>query len=344
MQFLKEYRFGKLKEIRCFNYPIVQINHKISKEKEEKIISVFPKSFEKKVLDKIIKTISKKHDLVWIIRTAGLGEAYLLNFMMEELNNKYNAKNPCIVSINGYYRELFSMYSNIPFYKLDISREENHIAFLNRCYKYKGRIFRVHHCTHYESMNLFNNKFSKGLGKPYPVEIMNMAGAEKYTYVKPNYNHKLITEVNSITGDLDINNFIYIIPEANSVYPLSDNFWNNICQNLRKKGYDIFINTKNGVSNFGRTAKLNIAQASYLASLSKGIVAVRCGFLEIVSAHNIPQYVVYTPHRVNPVSASGMLKSSSLKHYPFVNIDNLLEFNIDEMDEDEILKQITKGF
>ena len=345
MKLLKKHELRGFKEIDLLNIPIYQVSIEKNNNTKTTKYSIFPKSFEKKILDKIIKTINEKHDFVWIVRTAGLGEAYLLNFIIENLNKKYNAKNPCIVSNNKFYKELFEMYTDIPFYHIDTTWEEINISLLKRKYKYKGKTIIVYHCTYQESMNLFNNKFSKGKGEDYPTEIRKMSGATSYKLISPKYNSQIIAEVNTLCPNLNKDNFIFLVPEPKSVLPVSLSFWKNICSNLKEKGYDLFINTKTGYSEIAPlSAYLNIGQASYLASIAKGIIAIRCGFLEIISTNNIPKHVIYTPHKYNPVNATEMLRTSSLIHYPGVTKENLFEYNTDEMNETKIIEEIMKGF
>ncbi|MBQ7287854.1 MAG: hypothetical protein IJW73_08855 [Candidatus Gastranaerophilales bacterium] len=345
MKLIKKYKVREFEEIRFLNIPIWQKTYTIKNDAKYTNTALFPKSYEKKFLNKIIKTIPKKHDFVWIVRTAGLGEAYMLNFMLEELNKKYKAKNPCIVSSNAFYKEMFELYTDIPFYHIETSNwEEINFAFLKRTYKYKWKKFRVFHCTFYESMDLFDNKFVNGEGEDYPTEIRKLAGATKFAKAKQKYSNEIVEQVNEIVPYLNKDKFVYIIPEPKSVLPVSDTFWLVLCSKIREKGYDIFINTKSGVSKIGPSAPLNIGQAAYLSSLAKHIVAIRCGFLEVVSSHNIPKHVIYTPHKHNPVSASEMLRNSTLNNYPMVDKNTVFEYNTDELSETQIIDEIMKGF
>lgn len=344
MNLLKKYELRNLKEIRLFNIPILQFdNYKVDNTCIKKI-SIFPKSFEQKYLEEIIKIVPEEHDFIYIVRTAGIGEAYLLNFIIDELNQQYKAKNPCIVSNSSFFKGIFELYTDIPFYHVPAEWERINLALLKREYKYKGKSLKVYHCTFEESMNLFNNKFGNDEGEPYPNEIMKMSNATVLAKKEQYYSEELKEEVKSICPYLHTDNFIFLNPEQKSVLPLSDTFWQNISSQLREKGYDVFFNTKNGVSKWGPTAKLDIAQAAYLASRAKAIISVRCGFCEVVSSHKIPKYVIYTPHILNPVSATQMLHSSTLLHYPQVEPSSLFEYSTDELSEDEIIDEIMKGF
>ena len=109
---------------------------------------------------------------------------------------------------------------------------------------------------------------------------------------------------------------------------------------VKESGLDVFVNTKDGVCSYGKSAAITISQAMYLASKSKAIISTRCGLLELLSTLNVPKFVFYTAHNFQPISAKDMMKSSSLYDYPMVFPDTVFEYDNELQDEEEILNDI----
>ena len=306
---------------------------------------MFAKSLEHKALDKILKSVDKKHDHIWIVRTAGLGEAQLLSFMMDELFAKWNAKNPCLVSHRKIYKELFGMYTDIPFYSLNIAHN-NYAAYLNRRdIKYKNKYFHIHHCTIYESLDWLK-KHQQGDTSHTIDSIKEWAGVSKFKQVYPEFSEETmqaaLEKIKSI--DLDINKFVFIVSEANGTEKLPEEIWKKVTEDLNKKGYDVFVNTQNGKTNFGKSVALNIAEAAYIASLASGIIALRCGFTEILAALKSRKslYTLYTPFR--SIDGENFIKTYTLKEYPFVNQDTIFEYPVNRDNMWAIVNHIVEEF
>ena len=153
MKLLEKIKYFDEKEIRFLDIPIAQYGTKKSKRCSEKYFSLFPKSFEQKFLDTILKPLYKKHDYIFIVRTAGIGEAYLLNFMVDEIIKKYRIKSPCFVIWRKCYADMFNLYwPDIPIYYCNTP---NTFLLRNRFGKYKNVPFQIVHATIEESHKAF---------------------------------------------------------------------------------------------------------------------------------------------------------------------------------------------
>ncbi len=345
MKLLEKIKYFEEKEVRLFDIPLIHHGTKNIQNGTERYLSIFPESFEQIFLYKLLEPIYKKHDYMFIVRTKGLGEAYLLNFMIDELIQKHKIKSPCIITHRNVYKDMFRLFNNdnIPCYITEnLTIEHYNQSLRKRVYKYKGTSVQVIHSTIQESAALFK-KYEIGDIEPYPNVIKKFAGVKNFQNKTPVYNDK-DKDILQFVKNLNIDNFIFVIPEAQGVKALPKNFWKNIIAKLKEKGYDIFVNTQNGFSELGFSVPATITQAMYLASLSKGIISIRCGLLELFSSINIPKHILYTWHKFHKVSPENMIKSSSLNHYPMVDSKTVFEYNTDELSEDEIIEKIKKGF
>lgn len=341
MKLFKKIKANNEREISFLNLPLVQYGQKESGHIKEEYISILPKSLEHKKLDLILKFLPNEHDHIWIVRTVGLGEAQLLNFMMPELTEKWNAKNPCFISHRKIYKEMFEMYSNIPFYFLDLQHNEYAPFLKNRNIKYKGKYFHIHHCTIEESL-IWLKEHQQGTVTHATEAYKKWSGITEFTHTCPNFSEEIVKSTIDAVSGLNLDKFVFLSPEANGTDKLPESFWSGIATCLEQKGYDIFVNTADGKSVYGKSVYLNIAQATYLASMAKKIISLRCGFAEVLAAikERNELHVLYPSFR--NISNINFLKTYSLKQYPFCNTDSILEYLVDEYNINEKIKEITK--
>ena len=337
---------NKEREIQFLGFPLFQYGKKEGNGTKERYFEIFPKSLEHKALDKILKFIPKdsKHDHIWIVRTIGLGEAQLLNFMMDELVKKWKVKNPCFVSHRKIYKEMFGMYTDIPFYHIDLPHDEFALDLKNMNIKYKGKYFHIHHCTIADSAKLVKNWRNGSLEHAIPI-YLQIAGINSFNNAEIKFTEALknstLNNVQKINLNLD--KFIFLSPQAQATKQIEDEFWEKLTEYYEQQGFDVYVNTSDGKSQYGKTTYLNIAESIYLASLAKKIIALRCGYSEILSAiparNNI--YVLYS-NCFKTVPAKQFYEIFSLKEYPFYNSTNTYEFIIEKDNLDEIFEQIIR--
>lgn len=339
---------NKEREIQFLGFPLFQYGKKEGNGTKERYFEIFPKSLEHKALDKILKFIPKdsKHDHIWIVRTLGLGEAQLLNFMMDELVKKWKVKNPCFVSHRKIYKEMFGMYTKSPFYFIDIPYNDYALYLQNRNIKYKGKYFHVYHCTPEESFTWLKQHRCGDCSSAVDA-IKKWSDVTKFSSLYPKFSDQVkksaIEKAQKI--NLDIDNFGFFVPEANGTQPMPNSFWEELANHYKNKHVDIFVNASTGISNYGKSCTLNIDEAAYIASYAKNIIALRCGFAEILSAvkrdsHIHIIYTVYKPFLSG--NAQQFYQVYSLKTYPFKH-NNISEYIYTDNISD-ILASIIKDF
>ena len=127
-------------------------------------------------------------------------------------------------------------------------------------------------------------------------------------------------------------------------------FWQKIIDKLYDNGFDVFLNVIKLDSKYGcaKTCFLTFEEAYYLASLSKNIVGLRSGFVEpLTSIQNVPITCYYTDFKdrgkLKAISAEKVINGFTLKKLPNVNIDNIFEYNINAVCEDEVIKKILEN-
>ena len=323
---------NKEREIQFLGFPLFQYGKKEENGTKERYFEIFPKSFEHKALDKILKFIPKdsKHDHIWIVRTIGLGEAQLLNFMMDELVKKWKVKNPCFVSHRKIYKEMFEMYTKSPCYFLDIPYNDYAPYLQNRNIKYKGKYFHVHHCTIDESI-AWLKKHQKGDVTHATISYKEWAGITKFSSLYPKFSEQVkksaLEKVQKINLNLD--NFVFFAPEANGTETLPETFWKDLAAQCQIQHIDVFVNTAKGIISYGKSCQLNINEACYIASIAKNIIAIRCGFAELLAAIKKRNHLTILYPKFRGISADNFHQIYSLVEYPFTNTKSISELTVD---------------
>lgn len=123
---------------------------------------------------------------------------------------------------------------------------------------------------------------------------------------------------------LNINSYIFVLPEAISVKELPREFWETLIKQLRELGYDIYLNICNDKNRFENTKsfKTTISEAYVLAQKAKYIIGMRSGLFEIIaSAKKVPAICLY--------NGDNRLIRNSIKNMEMLNYDKLFEYDFD---------------
>lgn len=298
----------------------------------KKYFRFFPKTDEQILLDKIIRKVGKKYDSIFYLR-AGLGEAYIFYLMIEEYIKRHNFKRPCIVCHRKFYSELTKMFvPQIPFYHVDLPQDVVNRTLKNRNFEYRGITFNVNPSTLREILVVWDKYRAKTENRHYIDVLKELNSISNLTLKRPiitsKDKQKALRKAKKIKLNLD--NFIFLIPEANFFCLLDDSIWENIRNQLKLKGYDIFVNT----------TEFTVQEAYYLATLSKGIIGVRGGFSEILSTVDVPKHIIYTKNIAKVIES---LNIFTLKKYPLVNKETLFEYECFGDDQGAIAESILKN-
>ncbi len=332
IQLFRKLKISKEREIILLNkIPLLQYT-KSSKGKSFSRVKIFPRSHMCQIYDELLELTHKKHDLIIIIR-AGLGEAYLLNYFLDSLINKYKSTSPCLVGYSSFLGDMFKMYHpDIPYYVHKINRTILSESIFQRVRKYRGTFFCVNPSTLSELQQLLSSyETGKGI-KHYAVAIKDFNGVNSFAPQKALIESKLIKNVFVKTHGLPDRKFVFLNKEAHFVYPISSEFWDKLIALLRTKNYEIYENTNS----------LSIPEAVFLASKSRGIISIRGGFSEVLSTLSVPKYVLYTQCRFH--NFKNIKDIFTLTKYPFVDQSSIFEYELSSNNSEEIISKILERF
>lgn len=324
-------------EIRIFGLPFWKKKFRRGKERFYLLgLLYWRRSSKKKLYNTILEYVEPKYSNIYINFNCS-GETYLF------LSYIKPSKDSIFIATKKYHKDLCRMmHPEIDcIYLPDIvylrSLDNNNI------YKeeYKGKTF--YNILPFNYFVRFEDNLRKGKEVHYCEEICKTIGIEytkeaKKPIISEETKQNTLMKVKRIGLNLD--NFVFLCPESQSNENPKDSFWIDLTDTLYSKGYDIFINTISLKPEYGtgKTCFLTFDEAYYLASLSKKIIGLRSGFIEMLTSNNVPIICYYTDFKnrglLKSINAERVLKGFSLKKLPNVKPDNIFEFDI---------KNYTKG-
>lgn len=301
-------------------------------------------------LKNILKTVGKEVEDIFILRGAS-GETYLLLHALEHIMKQVGTRKPAIIATAGYHVDLCRLYCpDIPCYFLPIWK----IGFeknwqINRYGKRFFILFPFNHYINWEE-DLAAGKalhYYENLLIPFNTRIEDVPF--KKTKINLMDEFSVLEKAEKINLNLD--NFIFICPEARSNPSLSEEFWKNLDVELRKLGYDTFFNyhdTKN-VNNL-KTVDLSVFECNVLARYAKGIIGIKSGLIEpLLSIPNVPCISIFTSMYsrfydvLKPMPVKNHMKGCSTMLLPG---DKSLRYEYDgeNMTEQDLLQEILSKF
>lgn len=330
----------KKKEIKILNHSLI----KLKEDGDYCYFYIFNKLIKKqRAIDyygkKLVKYIENKHDDIYIF-SANSGETFIfLTYFADAFIKKHSSKKPLFICLQKYLCELVKMiYPEIPCIYI-----KTPFMFVKQepfIYKNK-RFFRIFNITFLEKA------YKKIKDETIPCsyfklqqEELNISDEEikiKPIKISKEVEESMNTKVKEI--GLNIDNFIFIAPEAKSCLSADNDFWINIINEFHEKGYDIFMNLNDNKVHINeveyKSSLLTLSEGFALAKRAKKIITLRSGFAEILSQSGVDMDVIYTD--------KGMYRTFQIsKHIPLYNSGKINDILIPENASREDMMQICK--
>ena len=293
------------------------------------------------------KKLFKNYNNIYILNS-NIGEAYLVfrYFAKNLIKNK-----TLFVATKKYHVDIIKMF--FPACEYVLEEKINLDQFCSK-FTFDNKEFTV----------LFNHSYYVELEK----DMRNLKPrAHYYTRMQEFFNclSNMTTtddKLNNITSELfeqklknirlNLDNFVFIAPEANSCLDIDDGLLKQINSRLNEKGFDVFWNLTKKHDDFKdyKTCFLSLIEALYLCSKAKAIISVRSGLAEFLSEADVPMYIFYSKLKnraqYEQMSAKKVLNGFTLSKLPNYR-DNIKEYIADSEDDykkffDEILVELCK--
>lgn len=303
--------------------------------------------------EKYFKYFDKQYDDIYIL-SANSGEIYLtLTYLIDILIKKNGSKKPLLAATQKYHLDIIKMvcpdipHTYIKKLKLNIVGNTFKIDTF--------RFFLLYDTPYFKQMenDIKNNPLGEQHYFKSILKRLNLTNEElsiRKITVSREEEQNMLKQIT--TTGLNMENFVFLAPEAQSCKLYDEDFWVQLINILQEKGYDVFVNLVNntvkleGALDF-KTCKLNFAEAFALAKRAKKIVSLRSGFTEFLLQTNVPIDVLYTKfkhrHSFNDMDIYHVMSGFGLKQLPFVDTSKIQELDTFEMSQHDCIKKILEN-
>lgn len=314
------------------------------KNTKETTFSIFPvKDFKKYVrellFEEFIFQIDSQTENIIFLRS-GAGDTYIFSIILDAYMQKKNINltNTCFSSGRILNKKIILLSNpNIKYKNILLPVD----LFLFSCekeqYRYKGK--NIHFVLPKDFVYKFFEDLKNNVKRNHIfTEICNLYSVDKtkikstQVYLPDGTKDRAISKIKKYNLNLD--KFVYLIPDSLSSICMSENFWKNLEKQLKFLGYDVFYNTK----------ELDLFEAYYIATQSKAIIGMTSGFLEIMLQTGVPIYCIFTKLLLHNVPAQKNAEIYTKKLFPNVKSTVIQEYIADEYSEDDLCKRIVEDF
>lgn len=331
-------------EFRLFGIPVWKTKFKSGHKRFYFLgLVYFEKSSRKILYNTLLEELGDKYDNIFVNFNCS-GETYLF---LSYLNPPENS---VFVATKKYHVDLcHMMHPDIDcVYLPDVIN----LRSFDSVYKenYKGKTF--YNILPFNHFVKLEKRLRKGEDAHYCVEICKTIGVEytktaKCPVISEDAKKSALKKAERIGLNLD--NFIFLCPESQSNENPPKDFWIDLVDDMYEKGFDVFINTLflKEAFGMGKTGFLTFEEAYYIASLSKGIIGLRSGFIEpLTSINNIPITCLYTDFRdrglLAPIKAEQVLTGFTLTKLPNVSKEEINEYMITDKQNENVIENILR--
>jgi hypothetical protein len=251
---------------------------------------------------------------VGVICSYNLGETYLFCAMLESFKRKYNIRKVVLISDKKYHQDICALF------------EDRNIRCCT-CSGLQERPFRVFREVRAGSLYYMHDNDGQSVATlaqkriSYIQHLKITAGLDADTAIVP---HEISDQdragAKEIFNRLELkpNKTVLLSPEANSCPPLDEQFCQNMCDELQKKRYDVFLNVigENHGIRSAKSAFLPLRLAAPFSDLCGLVVAMRSGFCEVISGSRARFHVLYPDRPLQMVySLKDVITSDCLREY-----------------------------
>lgn len=344
--YYKENKESYKTEFRFCGLPILK--RKISNGKIKYyllFLNILQKSSRKYLYNKILQKVGSCYKNIYVNYNCS-GETYLYLAYLKP------AQNSVFIATRKYHIDLCKMMH--PDIDCIYMPEILALRSFDDIYEeeYKNKTF--YNILPFKHFVRLENKIHIGEKLHYCKEICKTIGIKPNSkIVSPQVNDKIKAIVLEKTKRISLNleKFVLLCPESQSNEDLDKEFWINLTKELYGNGYDIFTNALFLKAEYGisKTCFLTLNELYYLASLSKGIICLRSGVIEPLTAiKSVPITCLYTDFKdrgcLKSIKAETVLECFSLKELPNAEKDNIDEIVIQKGNSIQVLNKIIGGY
>lgn len=265
---------------------------------------------------------------VGVICRYNLGETYLFCSMLDSFKETNGVEKVVMITDRKYHREIYELFKDrIDRYCIDPGIVTK--AFRKKRQLRPGRFFFVYDTKVWKFPSLAQS------GKTFLEMLRQTSGiAPGAKVVHPPKQEDRLRGANDLFESLGLKRgkTVLLSPEAKTCDSLGMAFCEKLCDRLKERGWEVFLNTMSSknLPISAVTAFLPLSMAAPFSELCEHVIAIRSGFCDLISDSAARFHVLYPDavfKRVYPVH--GIVTSASIQEYV-----------IDEMAEEDLIRLI----
>ena len=287
------------------------------------------------------RKLFKKYDDIYILH-ANIGESVIFLRLAKAYFNKNGSKKPLIVGLQKYHRDLVKLI--LPDVDV-VVMEKPKLSMYMEIGEYGGHSIRLmfpkwHYDEVEDALRVENAPV-----KHFVDQILNRMELDKSDLsdcdikVADEVKNSLMKKISKI--NLNMDNFVIFCPEANTCDDLGEDFWRKLKNRYESMGYDVYFNVTKEADRYKdcKHSNLTVGEVYALSELSKKIIGLRSGLMDLLVLTNTRMKVIYTKAKnrdsFNPLSTEEIIEGFNMKEYR-----NVEEFNMNNIIKQELLEKI----
>ncbi len=262
----------------------------------------------------------------------GLGDAFISNLYLKQLNDKDHYLITCIS--NGSI-EIFKNSGFVNIVKLTQREIDELISYCHYMGIVKPDVWIMHHQALQWKTGIA--WFFQGINGINFHDLM-------HAMVFPEFE-KTRWEPLKCSKPLDLKenlaNSIILFPVSNTLYSPSEKLWDSIVSFLKSRGYDLYTYVFDGEKTINNTKsiKCNLSELVNLVEASAGVVAVRNGLVDVFAGANCKKMILYPNYGAESWINGSILNYWSINAFGFSNDAIEVEYSssLEKIEDDNIL-------
>lgn len=312
-------------------------------------IPILKFNWKKRWLNKLQSQIDPKYDDIYLLRH-NIGETTVELMFLQARIKANKSKKPLLIVWDkkniGYYKMFVK--DNVDMQYIKLNQYDIMSVFAQRDENYKEVIFKQNNQRFICSTPQIAENMVLHNGKNFYDYIKKCSHIPENAHpVFPSVSENTKANVTKIMQNLGLSKkFVIIAPEANSLIKLPREFWLDIIAQLKKQGYDIFINSYLSECNVDnvQSDRLSLEELFCLAQRASKVIILGSGLSVLLALSTASLDIIYTELSAAKITytATQAIEKYSVFHLPMVKKESITEYNTDTMSLDDIKKETLK--
>lgn len=337
---------GRSRHIFLFGAPLFTRTRK----REDKI-KIFGTTIRKRDLSnpyisRIFGLVDPKYDDIYIFRYH-IGETYVYLAHLANWIAKEGSRNPAIVTSRESHIPLIKMFLPEGTHLLHIPLNEREFNYIvDRRVNFDGRRLLCNERDILQKLAGPDLGMSEKNFYDFILRDMGLPRSAPLAPPRPSKDAEITLRDKLRAIEFDTSKYVFLIPEATSLSNLKTTFWDDLCEALIGRGYQIFANCTDQRSKpwGAKSIDLSLEEAFVLAQSARGIIGLASGLGVLLSAAGVPMDLIYSDLASGEHNSTTIKSVYSISSIPRTSSNPIREYDLSHTPDDEIKREILERY